>query len=84
VLSSLKLLSERLPHVREGVAWLLERDEEFRELCDEYEVCARTLARHETDGLSSEAMRAEYGVLLLRLERELLRYLEEHPRRGEK
>jgi hypothetical protein len=81
--SSLKLLNDRLPHVCERVARLFERDEDFRELCNEYEACARTEARFEADGQSSEALRAEYGVLLLRLERELLRYLEEHPQRDE-
>jgi hypothetical protein len=78
------LLNERLPHVRERVALLFVADEDFRELCEEYETCARTVGRFETDGLSSEAMHAEYGALLLRLERELLRYLEEHPRHDER
>ena len=38
----------------------------------------KTLAGHEGRPGSWEAMRREYAVLLLRVERELLRYLDEH------
>jgi hypothetical protein len=71
--SSLKLVEERLPQVRAGVARLFERDQDFRDLCDEYEACVTTLARLG----SAEPMRKEYGLLQLRLEAELLRYLAE-------
>ena len=71
--SSLRLVEERLPQVRDGVARLFERDENFRDLCDEYEACVKTLARLGSD----DAMRKEYGMLQLRLEGELLRYLAE-------
>ena len=49
------------------------------ELCDEYEACEKALACHEESQRSSDAMRREYATLLLRVERELLRYLDEHP-----
>jgi hypothetical protein len=81
--SSLTVVNERFQRVREKAALLFERDESFRDLCEDYEACATTVARLETRGLSSEAMRREYAALLLRLERELLRYLEEHPAREE-
>jgi hypothetical protein len=57
---------------------LFERDEDFRDLCDEYVACTETVCRLDSRGLASMAMRNEYGALLLRLEHELLRYLEEH------
>jgi hypothetical protein len=71
--SSLRLVGERLPQVRDGVARLFARDEDFRDLCDEYEACVTALARLSAD----DAMRNEYGMLQLRLESELLRYLAE-------
>ena len=75
---ALRLVSERLPHVREQAGFLFERDEIFRELCDEYQTCSEAEAR--MDGVrASEALRKEYSVLRLRLEGELLRYLGEHP-----
>jgi hypothetical protein len=81
--SSLTLLSERFPHVRERAAWLYGQDESFRDLCQDYEECAGTVARFEAGGSTSAAIRKEYAALLMRLERELLRFLEEHPDRDE-
>ncbi len=76
--ASLRLVSERLPHVREQACRLFECDEVFRELCEEYQACSETAARME--GLQErEAYRKEYLALRLRLEGELLRYLVEHP-----
>ena len=73
----LQLVSEQFPNLRERVACLFERDEIFRELCDDYEVCAEALARQE----SNEDLKREYAALRLRLEIELLGYLQEaeHP-----
>lgn len=75
--SSLQLVSEQFPHLRERVACLFERDETFRELCEDYEACSYALGRQE----ASEALRREYAALRLRLEFELLGYLQvaEHP-----
>jgi hypothetical protein len=81
--SSLLVVNERFQRVREQTALLFERDENFRDLCDDYEACAKTVARLESCRSTSEGMRSEYAALLLRLERELLRYLEEHPARRE-
>jgi hypothetical protein len=78
---SLRLVNERFQEVREQAIRLFERDETFRDLCEDYEACALTLARLEP-GTASEGLRNEYAALLLRLERELLRYLEEHPEIG--
>ena len=77
--SSLSLLHERLPQVRDRIAQLFASDEDFRDLCDEYEACARTILRFAAADVSSAGLRAEYAALLLRLERELLLYVEEHP-----
>jgi hypothetical protein len=71
--SSLQLVSEQFPLLRERVACLFEREETFRELCEDYEACTLTLARQE----SNEGLRREYSALQLRLETELLRYLHE-------
>jgi hypothetical protein len=77
--SALRLVGERLPHVREQVVRLFERDEVFRELCDEYQTCSETAARMESAAGASPALRDEYVALRLRLESEMLRYLLEHP-----
>jgi hypothetical protein len=79
IYSSLRLVSERFPQVQEHAVRLFERDETFRDLCEDYDACAKTVARFESCNPSSQRMRNEYAALLLRLERELLRYLEEHP-----
>jgi hypothetical protein len=73
---SLQRVSEQFPHLRERVACLFERDDIFRELCDDYEVCAEALARQE----SNEGLQREYAALRLRLETELLGYLQEAER----
>lgn len=75
---SLELVTEQFPHLRERVACLFERDEVFRELCEDYETCAGALARQESD----EDLRREYAALRLRLETELLGYVQaaDHPR----
>ncbi len=71
--SSLRLVTEQFPLLRERVACLFERDEIFRELCDDYEACAQALSQQERD----EDLRREYSALRLRLETELLGYLNE-------
>jgi hypothetical protein len=73
---SLKLVSERFEQVRGRAARLFESNECFRDLCEDYDACAKTLARLESCSSSSGEMRNEYAALLLRLERELLGYLE--------
>lgn len=77
--SSMRLVSERLPGVGERAAALYERDETFHDLCDDYEACAHAVSRLERPNGGNEGLRAEYAALQLRLERELLRYVEEHP-----
>jgi hypothetical protein len=77
---SLSVVTGRFPNVRDQAARLFDDDDDFRELCEEYRACSETVCRLEGGGSSSEAMRNEYKVLLLRLEGELLRYLAEHPR----
>jgi len=79
----LGFVNERFQQVRDHAGYLFENDENFRDLCEDYEDCAKSLARLESSSSSSRAMFDEYSALLLRLERELLRYLEEHPRPGE-
>jgi hypothetical protein len=81
--TSLGLVNARFERVRDRATRLFDRDLEFRDLCDEYEACAETLARLSTRGPAWEAMRREYAALLLRVERELLRHMEEHPERDE-
>jgi len=70
---SLQRVSDQFPHLRERVACLFESDEIFRELCDDYEACAEALVRQETN----EDLKREYAALRLRLETELLGYLQE-------
>ena len=70
---SLQRVSEQFPHLRERVACLFERDDIFRELCDDYETCAQALSRQERNA----DLRREYSALRLRLETELLAYVQE-------
>jgi hypothetical protein len=69
--SSLQLVSEQFPHLREAVTRLFDQDPIFQELCEDYEACTRALARQE----SSAGLRREYAALQLRLETELLEHL---------
>jgi hypothetical protein len=80
---SLKLVSDRFRQVRDRATRLFERDLDFRDLCEEYEACVATMTRLQFDGPSAEGMRKEYAALVLRLDRELLRYMEEHSERKE-
>jgi hypothetical protein len=72
---------ERFPNVRDEAQRLFARDEAFRELCEEYEVCTRAAERLDGAQLEEAPLRREYAALRLRLEGELLRYLEQdqHP-----
>ena len=70
--SCLELVSEQFPHLRDRVAGVFEHNEIFRELCEDYQTCGEALARQPSEGL-----RREYSALQLRLETELLRYLNE-------
>jgi hypothetical protein len=72
----IKAVQARFPHALERAMRLYELDDNFRDVCSEYEVCARSLARLESDATSSTPLRLEYAALLQRLERELSRYLE--------
>jgi hypothetical protein len=77
----MKLLLERFPHVQALALKRCEKQDSFRELCDEYWACSEALARLERPG-SEEGLRAEYGALRLRLEGELLRYIAEQSARA--
>ena len=55
------------------MACLFKRDPLFRELCEDYESCAVALQRQK----GSEGLQREYQLLRLRLETELLRFLNE-------
>lgn len=72
-----RLLVARFPHLQSVSLQLLERDETFRELCEEYAACTEVIERL-TDAPSDEAMHREYSALRLRVEGELLRYLSAH------
>jgi hypothetical protein len=74
---ALKLVSDRLPNVRDQAALLFDRDEVFRELCDEYQMCDETVERIEATPAADAGLQREYVALRLRLEGELLRYLME-------
>ncbi len=77
------LLVRRFPHLQSVSLMLLHRHEPFRDLCEEYETCSKVCERLErTRG--DEALRREYSALRLRLESELLRYIEENSRKDER
>jgi hypothetical protein len=78
--SSLKLVSEQFPHLRDKVVQLFEQDAIFQELCQDYEACREALSR----AAASQALNREYTALRLRLEYELLRYMNDsEPPNGE-
>jgi len=77
----MKLLLERFPHLQALALKRCEKQESFRELCEEYFVCTQTLQRLERPG-AEESLRSEYGALRLRLEGELLRYVAEQSSRA--
>jgi hypothetical protein len=77
----MKLLLERFPHMQELALKRLERQDSFRELCEEYWACNEVLTRLERPG-AEEDLRSEYGALRLRLEGELLRYIAEQSSRA--
>jgi hypothetical protein len=77
----MRLLYERFPHVQALALKRCEKQESFRELCEEYWACTEVLARLERPG-SEESLRSEYGALRLRLEGELLRYIAEQSARA--
>ena len=77
----MKLLLERFPHVQALALKRCEKQDSFRELCEEYWACSQVLARLERPG-SEESLRSEYGALRLRLEGELLRYIAEQSARA--
>lgn len=74
--SPLQLVSRQFPLLQRQVTWRFEHDEIFRELCQDYESCVETITRLQTAENSPEALRREYGALRLRLETELLGYLQ--------
>ena len=66
--TSLTLVLEQFPDLRQQVGGLFMKDDVFRELCEDYEACRHALAHQEYN----EALRREYAALRLRLETELL------------
>ena len=68
-----EVVSKRFPGLADKMQGLLESDDTLRELCEDLKACEEATVRL---GGSSE-LRREYAALLLRLERELLRHLEE-------
>ena len=80
---ALRRMCERFPLLRQEASVRFAWDEPFRDMCEDYDTCAETLAHLESSQAPPEGMRAEYAALLLRLERELLRHLGERPTYGE-
>lgn len=72
---SVDLVSRLFPRLGARVAALYDRDDVFRELCDEYSICLEAVSRAAASGVPE--LRAEYAALQLRLEAELLQQLEE-------
>lgn len=75
---ALRLVTDRLPQVRECAREVYERDEVFREMCDDYQLCHEAQERMVGAVGRAAGVREEYVALGLRLEAELLRYLAEH------
>jgi hypothetical protein len=80
---ALRRMCERFPLLRQEASVRFAWDETFRDMCEDYDTCAETLAHLESSPAPPEGLRAEYAALLLRLERELLRQLGERSKYGE-
>jgi hypothetical protein len=74
--SPLAAVVGRFPSARARAEELFERDEDFREVCEEYEACRQAELRLASGDARAEALRHEYERLRARLEQELSRYLE--------
>lgn len=72
-----QLLLERFPHLQSVATRLLENNETFRDLCEEYEACAQAIERLAPPE-ADVAMFREFSALRLRLEGELLRYISDN------
>ncbi len=75
--SSLQVVTEHFPLLAGQVRSRFEHDELFRELCQDYETCLQALQRLGLDETERKPLRKEYAALRLRLETELLGYLQE-------
>lgn len=69
--TSLKLVSEQFPHLKDKVVRLFERDAVFQELCHDYEACRHALGQPP----ASPTLVHEYVALQLRIEYEMLQYV---------
>ena len=73
---ALRTAQERFSNHKEALTRLFDEDDEFRGLCDDYRDCIAYLERTVDPTPGSEALRKEYSALQLRLEMELLQYIE--------
>jgi hypothetical protein len=71
-------LQAQLPDAQELIVERLPRDENFREICLEYEECAKSLAYWRSTQQRKDRVE-EYAKLLQELELEILRLLQEKP-----
>ena len=74
VKSPLDHLSHRFPGSLDHVATLYDHDQAFRDLCEVYGICVRGVKR--SQAAQSSALAAEYAAQQMRLETEVLRWLE--------
>jgi hypothetical protein len=70
-------LQAQLPDAQERIIERLPRDENFREICLEYEECAKSLAYWQSLEQRNTVRVEEYAKLLQELELEILRLLQE-------
>ena len=75
---SLRVVVGQFPDAEAQTVALFERDDVFRDLCEEYEACTEAIARLKSADDFPPGIGNEYSALSLRLERELLCYLEQH------
>ena len=74
---ALSTVREHFPDHEKLVTRLFDEDDEFRGLCDDYRDCLAYLARTRPPSGASESLRKEFTALQLRLETELLQYIEQ-------
>jgi hypothetical protein len=73
-------LQGQLPDAQQRIIERLPGDEDFREICREYEECAKCLIYWRSSARRNRDRIEEYADLLQELEQEILRLLQEESR----
>ena len=71
----LRYVIQRFPNLRKQVEQMYAVNEDFRSLCEDYQLCVSTLHRWRTGRDKNQELMEEYWTLRKELEKEVLRFL---------